>query len=182
MVCQRCVSAVADELKKLGLEAVAVSLGGVTLKKTPTPDQVRLLDTNLAALGFKRIDDKRVRLIEGIKNKIIHAIHHSPELDKKYNWSTVLAEEMQYEYNYLSNLFSSVEGITIEQYIIRQKIEKVKELVLYDELSLREIASRLNYSSAAHLSAQFKKITGMSPTDLKKVKKTDGFRKSLDAV
>ncbi len=153
------------------------------LKEEQLPvDKWKTLDSALEALGFARIDDRKVRLIEGIKNKVIQLIHHSKEVDRKHNWSTVLAEEMHYEYNYLSNLFSSVEGITLEQYIIRQKIEKAKELLFYDELNLSEIASRLGYSSVAHLSAQFKKVTGMTPSELKKKRNVNEVRKSLDDV
>ena len=109
-------------------------------------------------------------------------IHHTDRVDRKYNWSAVLSDELHYEYNYLSNLFSSVEGITLEQYIIRQKIERAKELLFYDELNLSEIADRLGYSSVAHLSAQFKKITGLTPSELKKSRDLDQARKPLDKL
>ncbi len=183
MVCNRCVSAVAHLFEKQGLVPERVSLGEVVLKEEQLPtDTWKKLDTALEELGFARIDDRKVRLIEGIKNKVIQLIHHSKEVDRKHNWSTVLAEEMHYEYNYLSNLFSSVEGITLEQYIIRQKIEKAKELLFYDELNLSEIASRLGYSSVAHLSAQFKKVTGMTPSELKKNRNMEEVRKPLDEM
>ena len=136
----------------------------------------------LERLGFERIDDRKARLIESVKSKIIQMIHHSDKVNMKFNWSDVLAEELHYEYNYLSNLFSSVEGITLEQYIIRQKIEKVKELLFYDELSLSEIADRLDYSSVAHLSSQFKKVTGFTPSELKKSREIDQSRKPLDSI
>ena len=109
-------------------------------------------------------------------------IHHSERLHLKMNWSDTLAEEFHYDYNYLSNLFSSVEGITLEHYIIKQKIERVKELLLYDELNLSEISSKLGYSSVAHLSAQFKKITGLTPTDLKKSRTLDQARNPIDSI
>lgn len=183
MVCNRCVSAVAHLFEKQGLIPERVSLGEVVLKEEQLPtEKWKTLDTALEELGFARIDDRKVRIIEGIKNKVIQLIHHSKEVDRKHNWSTVLAEEMHYEYNYLSNLFSSVEGITLEQYIIRQKIEKAKELLFYDELNLSEIANRLGYSSVAHLSAQFKKVTGMTPSELKKNRSTEDVRKPLDEV
>lgn len=183
MVCNRCVTAVQQAFEKTGLHPEKVSLGEVNiLDERVTPEQLKLLDAELKSLGFERIDDRKARLIEGIKNKIIHMIHHSDRVDRKHNWSDILSEEMHYEYNYLSNLFSSVEGITLEQYIIRQKIEKAKELLFYDELNLSGIAYRLGYSSVAHLSGQFKKITGLTPSELKKSREIDQSRKPLDAI
>src|SRR5688500_9378097 len=117
-----------------------------------------------------------------MKNKIIQLIPHTDRVELKLNWSTILSEELHYEYNYISNLFSSVEGITLEQYIIRQKIERAKELLFYDELTLSEIAHKLGYSSVAHLSGQFKKVTGFTPSELKKNRHVKGDRKSLDQV
>jgi AraC family transcriptional regulator len=140
------------------------------------------LDVSLSKFGFERIDDRKARLIEAIKSKVIQMIHHSDKVDVRFNWSTVLSEELHYEYNYLSNLFSGVEGITLEQYIIRQKIEKVKELLFYDELNLSQIANRLGYSSVAHLSAQFKKVTGLTPSEMKKSRDLDHNRKPLDSM
>ena len=181
MVCDRCIKAVDDAFEKLNLHPEKVSLGEVVLKEDGIDEKVKNdLDTSLQKLGFERIDDRKGRLIEAIKNKIIKTIHHSEEIHLKFNWSDVLADELHYEYNYLSHLFSSVEGITLEQYIIRQKIERVKELLFYDELNLGQIASRLGYSSIAHLSAQFKKVTGLTPTELKKSRVVS--RKSLDNV
>lgn len=183
MVCNRCVAAVASIFEGQGLTPERVSLGEVQItQENLPPEKWKALDASLEALGFARIDDRKVRIIEGIKNKVIQLIHHSKEVDRKHNWSTVLAEEMHYEYNYLSNLFSSVVGITLEQYIIRQKIEKAKELLFYDELNLSEIANRLGYSSVAHLSAQFKKVTGMTPSELKKNRNAEDVRKPLDEV
>jgi len=183
MVCNRCVAAVRQEFEKIGLHPEKVSLGEVEIKENSIADDVlQLLDSNLKGLGFERIDDRKARLIEGIKNKIIQLIHHSDQVDRKYNWSKLLSDEMHYEYNYLSNLFSSVEGITLEQYIIRQKIEKAKELLFYDELNLSQIASQLGYSSVAHLSAQFKKVTGMTPSELKKGRDSEEGRKPLDSI
>jgi YesN/AraC family two-component response regulator len=173
---------VKQELEKFNLHAEKVSLGEVIVKEDLTPDVLEKLDAGLLDLGFERIDDRRARLIDAIKNKVIQMIHHSDHVDRKFNWSSILAEEMHYEYNYLSNLFSSVEGITLEQYIIRQKIERVKELLFYDELTLSEIAHQLGYSSVAHLSAQFKKITGLTPSELKKSHEIDQQRKSLDNI
>jgi len=169
MVCNRCIAAVQNAVEQLGLHAEKITLGEVVLSDEPLPsEKLQRLDESLKSLGFERIDDRRARLIESIKNKVIQKIHHHDQIDRKFNWSTVLADELHYDYNYLSNLFSSVEGTTLEQYIIRQKIERAKELLFYDELNLSEIASKLGYSSVAHLSSQFKKITGFTPSQLKK--------------
>lgn len=183
MVCNRCIMVVEQELERQGLHPEKVTLGEVTIKEESlTPEQESKLDTALVNLGFERIDDRKARLIEAIKNKIIRLIHHTDKVDLKVNWSSILSEEMHYEYNYLSNLFSSVEGVTLEQYIIKHKIEKVKELLFYDELSLSEIADKLGYSSVAHLSGQFKKITGFTPSEMKKSRNIDRNRKPLDSI
>jgi AraC family transcriptional regulator len=183
MVCDRCKMVVNQELEKLGLHPEKVALGEVILtEENISADQQKQIDDALMAVGFERIDDRKARIIENIKNKIIQVIHHTERVNLKVNWSTLLSDEAHYEYGYLSNLFSSMEGITLEQYIIRQKIERVKELLLYDELSLSEIADRLGYSSVAHLSGQFKKITGLTPSELKKSRKIDQARKSLDSI
>jgi AraC family transcriptional regulator len=183
MVCNRCILVVKQELEKQGLHPEKVSLGEVTIKEDNlTETQRNNLDSALTGLGFERIDDRKARLIESIKNKVIQTIHHDGKADLKFNWSTVLSEELHYDYNYMSNLFSSVEGITLEQYIIRQKIERVKELLFYDELNLSEIAARLGYSSVAHLSSQFKKVTGFTPSELKKSRGIERNRKPLDSV
>jgi AraC-like DNA-binding protein len=174
---------VQQELEKQGLHPQEVALGEVTLLEDYiSKTQQDKLDAALINLGFERIDDRKARLIESIKKKIIQVIHHSEKLDLKVNWSSLLSEEVHYEYNYLSNLFSSVEGITLEQYIIRQKIEKVKELLFYDELNLSQIANKLGYSSVAHLSAQFKKVTGFTPSEMKRSRNLDHNRKSLDSI
>ena len=183
MVCNRCISAVKQELEKQGFHPERVALGEVTIgEDSLSKDQLDKVDSALLQLGFERIDDRKARLIEAIKNTVIQMIHHSDKVDLKFNWSTVLSEELNYEYNYLSNLFSSVEGITLEQYIIRQRIEKVKELLFYDELNLSQIANRLGYSSVAHLSAQFKKVTGFTPSEMKKSRDTQHHRKPLDSM
>lgn len=183
MVCNRCIMVVKQELERQGLHPKKVSLGEVMIEENElNDDQQNNLDAALIDLGFERIDDRKARLIESVKNKVIQMIHHSDKLDLKFNWSNVLSEELHYEYNYLSNLFSGVEGITLEQYIIRQKIEKVKEQLFYDELSLSEIADRLGYSSVAHLSAQFKKVTGFTPSEMKKSRDIDQNRKPLDSI
>lgn len=175
--------AVQQVLEKQGLHPEKVTLGEVVLAEDDlSEDQQNALDAALVNLGFERIDDRKARLIESIKNKIIKTIHHVDKVDLKVNWSSLLSEEMHYEYNYLSNLFSSVEGITLEQYIIRQKIEKAKELLFYDEINLSQIAHRLGYSSVAHLSAQFKKVTGFTPSEMKKSRDRDHNRRPLDSI
>jgi YesN/AraC family two-component response regulator len=183
MVCDRCKTAVRHALEQMGLHPEDVSLGEVTIQEDNLSSDVQSrMDDALLSLGFERIDDRKGRLIESIKAKVIQMIHHSEKLDRKITWSALLADEMHYEYNYLSNLFSGLEGITLEQYIIRQKIERVKELLLYDELNLSEIADSMGYSSVAHLSAQFKKITGLTPSNLKKSREINKRRKPLDQV
>lgn len=179
MVCDRCIMAVQHELNKLGLEAKDITLGEVTLTQNPTPEQEKKLGDNLQALGFQLMDDKKSRIVEKIKTIIIELVHHQNN-DSKTNLSEVLSRNVHPDYNYLSGLFSAVEGTTIEKYFIAQKIEKVKELLVYDELSLSEIAALLNYSSVAYLSNQFKKVTGLTPSHFKKIRHAK--RKPLDAV
>ena len=169
MVSLRCKMMVKEELQKLGLEYVIVDLGTVEILQDITPEQRALLKTNLAKSGLELLDDKRAVLIEKIKNVIVEMIHHSDELPK-VNYSEYLSEKLNYDYTYLSNIFSEVQGITIQQFIIIHKIEKVKELLLYDELNLTEISYKLHYSSVAHLSKQFKKVTGLSPSFYKQLK------------
>jgi YesN/AraC family two-component response regulator len=179
MVCDRCVLVVAGELKKIGINAQKITLGEVTLEKELTADQKEQLDQALLDLGFEPIDSKKGRIIEKIKTVIINMVHHS-DYDEKTNLSDLLSKALHHDYNYLSNLFSEVEGITIEKYFIAQKIEKVKELLVYDELSLSEIALRMNYSSVAYLSNQFKKVTGLTPSHFRQIR--DEKRKPLDKV
>ena len=169
MVCNRCIMVVQNELDKLGLAVKDIKLGEITLEKEATPEQKSTLAENLLSLGFEIIDDKKGRIIEQIKNIIINLVHHQDN-DTKTNLSDMLSSQLHQDYNYLSNLFSAIEGITIEKYFIAQKIEKVKELLVYDELSLNEIAFQLNYSSTAYLSNQFKKVTGLTPSHFKKIK------------
>ena len=183
MVCNRCIAAVESVFNKHGLQTEKVALGQVVVKEDNlSKDRLDRLDAELLKLGFERIDDRKARLIEAIKNKVIQIIHHSDKVDLKFNWSTLLSEELNYEYSYLSNLFSSVEGVTLEQYIIRQRIEKAKELLFYDELNLSQISNRLGYSSVAHLSAQFKKVTGFTPSEMKKTRDIENHRKPLDSM
>lgn len=179
MVCNRCIMVVQNELAKLGLAAKDVKLGKVTLEKEPNAEEKADLEKAFAPLGFEIIDDKKSRLIENIKTIIIGLVHHQ-DSESKTNLSEVLGSQLHHDYSYLSNLFSEVEGKTIEKYFIAQRIEKVKELLVYDELSLSEIAHRLNYSSVAYLSNQFKKVTGLSPSHFKKIK--EDKRKPLDEL
>lgn len=179
MVCDRCKMVVRSELEKLGFNPVSVELGEVILEEEVTAKQKLQIAKMLLSLGFELIDDKRSRIIEKIKNIIINLIHHSNS-PVHTNLSEVLADELHHDYSYLSNLFSEVEGTTIEKYFIAQKIEKVKELLVYDELSLKEIADQMNYSSTAYLSNQFKKVTGLTPGHFKKIKETK--RKPLDHI
>ena len=168
MVCDRCIMVVKQELDKLQLTANFIVLGEVQLSKELTKKQLAQLKQNLADLGFELLDDSRKRLIEKIKNIIIDQVHHS-SIDEQYNFSEILSKKLMKDYSYLSRLFSDVECITIEKYIINQKIEKVKELIIYNEMTLSEIAYQLGYSSVAYLSAQFKKVTGLTPSHFKKV-------------
>jgi YesN/AraC family two-component response regulator len=161
--------AVRSELDKAGIEYLSVDLGEIELAKDPSKTQLEKLNDGLKHLGFELIDDKKSRLIEKIKNLIIKLIHHSDE-EMKVNLSDYLADKIHYDYTYLSNLFSEVENTTIEKYFIAQRIEKVKELLVYNELSLSEIAEKLGYSSVAYLSSQFKKITGLTPSYYKSLR------------
>lgn len=179
MVCNRCIMVVENELEKLDLDFTNITLGEVTLAKELNPDKRNALEAALIPLGFEVIDDKKSRIIEKIKNSIIDLVHHQDN-DTKSNLSDLLSEKLNHDYNYLSNLFSDVEGTTIEKYFIAQKVEKVKELLVYDELSLSEIALRLNYSSVAYLSNQFKKVTGLTPSHFKQIREEK--RKPLDKV
>jgi AraC-like DNA-binding protein len=180
MVCHRCKMAVTATLEKMNLHPVNVSLGEVMIEeKQLSRKQLNDLSTSLNAIGFELIDDKRSRLIEQIKTFIIDLIQYSDEPQRK-NFSELISQQLHHDYSYLSNLFSGVEGITIEQYIINQKIEKVKELLTYGELSLSQIAIQLGYSSTAHLSNQFKKLTGLTPSQFKQMEKHS--RQSLDEL
>jgi AraC-like DNA-binding protein len=180
MVCNRCIMVVQNELDKLRLDVKNIRLGEITFDKEPTPEERHALGKILVSLGFEVIDDKKSRIIAQIKTIIINLVHHHQDNDAKANLSDVLSSKLHHDYNYLSNLFSEVEGTTIEKYFIAQKIEKVKELLVYDELSLSEIAFRMNYSSVAYLSNQFKKVTGLTPSYFKQI--GEDKRKPLDEV
>ena len=169
MVSLRCKMAVKEELKKLGLHFIVVDLGEVEIMEELSP-QLRIeLKTALLLSGLELMDDKKAILIERITNVITEMIHGSDELPIM-NYSNHISEKLQYDYTYLSNLFSEVKGMTIQQFIIIHKVERVKELIIYDEMNITEIAWKLNYSSVAHLSNQFKKVTGLSPTHFKQMK------------
>ncbi len=161
---------VKTELKKLGLHYVIVNLGEIDILEDLTKSQREQLKIELQKSGLELMDDKRAILIEKIKNVIIEMVHYT-DAPLKVNFSNFLAEKLQHDYTYLSNLFSEVVGITIEHFIIAHKIERVKELIVYGELNLTEISYLLNYSSVAHLSTQFKKVTGLTPSHFKKMKR-----------
>lgn len=169
MVSNRCKMVVKEELKKLGLHFVLVDLGEVDIMETLNLYQRNQLKEALLRSGLELMDDKRAVLIEKIKTVIINMVHHSEEIPKM-NFSNFLSEKLNQDYTYLSNLFSEVQGTTIEHFIIAHKTERIKELIIYDELNITEIAWKMNYSSVAHLSSQFKKVTGLSPTHFKQLK------------
>jgi AraC-like DNA-binding protein len=179
MISNRCKLAVKEELTKLGLHFVVVDLGEVEIMEDMTPEQRQQLQLGLISAGLELMDDKRAVLIERIINVITDMIHRSEELPKM-NYSDYISEKLKYDYTYLSNLFSEVKGITIQQFIIIHKIEKVKEFLLYDELNLTEISHKMHYSSVAHLSNQFKKITGITPSNYKLLK--DKGRKPIEEI
>lgn len=179
MVCNRCILVVEKELEKLDIIDATVKLGEVTLNQELKPAQLLEFKSSIEQLGFELIDDKKSRTIEQIKNNIIQLVHHQEE-PLSINLSNYLSQALGQDYNTLSHLFSEVEGTTIEKYFIAQRIEKVKELLVYDEMTLSEIANRLNYSSVAYLSNQFKKITGLSPSHFKQIRADK--RKPLDKV
>lgn len=169
MVSLRCKMFVKSELEKLGINCVSVELGLVEIQDDITDEQLEAFSEGLRKGGLELLDDKKNALVEDIKSVIVEMVHYSDEFPK-VNSSDYISEKLGYEYTYLSNIFSEVKGTTIQQYIIQHKMEKVKELLLYDELTLTEIAFKLQYSSVAHLSNQFKKITGLTPTYFKTLK------------
>ncbi|WP_394991066.1 helix-turn-helix domain-containing protein [Emticicia sp.] len=179
MVSLRCKMVVKEELKNLGLHYVNVSLGEAEIMENITQQQHDELKTALLRSGLELMDDKKSVLIEKIRNVIVELVHYTDELPKM-NFSTYLSEKLNHDYTYLANLFSETEGTTIEHYIMKHKIERVKELIIYDELNFTEIAAKMHYSSVAHLSNQFKKITGLTPSFFKSLK--DKKRNTLDDV
>lgn len=169
MVSVRCKIAVKEVFKNLGLHFIVVDLGEVEIMEDLSAGQEAALKAALHEIGLELMEDKKAILIEKIKSLITEMIHHSSEVPK-VNYSDYISEKLAYDYTYLSNIFSEVKGITIQQFIINHKIERVKELIIYDELSISEIAWKMNYSSVAHLSNQFKKNTGLSPSHFKQMK------------
>jgi AraC-like DNA-binding protein len=179
MVCNRCIMVVKSELEKIGLHPISVALGEVELLQDLKEKEKQTVAKTLSQLGFELLDDKISRTIERIKNLIVDLVHHQNQ-ELKTNLSDYLVDQLMQDYSTLSNLFSEVEGTTIERYFIAQKIEKVKELLTYNELTLTEIAMQLNYSNVAHLSNQFKKVTGFTPTYFKQLKEKKRF--SIDEI
>lgn len=182
MVCDRCKMVVAQELAKQGLHIRTLELGIISIDEELNQPERNTLAERLAKLGFELLDDAKSKTITQIKKIIIENVHHNNNLDIKVNWSALLADKLHQDYKHLSGLFSAVEGITLEQYIIQQKIERVKELLFYDELNLSEISYQLGYSSVAHLSAQFKKVTGQTPSQFKAARSAANTRRTLDSI
>lgn len=177
MVCPRCITAVLQLLMGVNITPIYVQLGEVLLQKPLNKKQLEEIGTQLKQLGFELLDDTRKQQIDKIKSVVIEHVHYA--IDKKFPFADILSKTLHKEYSQLSKLFSETEGITIEHYVILQKIEKTKELLAYNEMNLNEIAFKLGYSSVAHLSSQFKKVTGLTPSQFK----SQGIhlRKSLDA-
>jgi AraC-like DNA-binding protein len=169
MVSIRCKLMVKAELEKLGIRHKTVELGQVELEENLPAEKLKELDTGLRKIGLELMDDRKSMLIEKIKTIIIELVHYSDE-PLSVNFSQYLSQKLNYDYTYLANLFSEVQGTTIEKFLISHKIERVKELLVYDELQLTEIAYQMHYSSVAHLSAQFKKVTGLTPSHFKKLR------------
>lgn len=169
MVSLRCKMIVKSELEKMHLHSTVVELGEVNIMEDLSSEQRQDLKTSLLKSGLELLEDKKSILIEKIKNIVVEMVHYSDEVPLM-NFSAYLSEKLNYDYNYLSNLFSEVKGITIEHFIIAHKIERAKELLIYNELTLTEIAEKLHYSNVSHLSNQFKKVTGLTPTFFKKMK------------
>ena len=179
MVCNRCIMAVQQVFESLNNPPVRISLGEVETAHSFQENELEKLRKALVSYGFELIDDTKSQLIEKIKNTVVQSIHHNHE-DLKINYSEYIESHLNRDYAYLSSLFSEVEGTTIEKYIILQKIERVKELLVYDELTLSEIAYQMGYSNVAYLSNQFKKVTGLTPSHFKQVK--ENKRKPLDEI
>jgi AraC family transcriptional regulator len=167
MVCDRCKMVVRDQLEKIGIAYSNVDLGEIHLVGVAEKDKLEAFSKNISNLGFEIIEDKTARIVSSIKNAVLEFVRNPSSHSRKLKFSSYLSEKLNKDYNYISNLFSELEGTTIEQYLIHQKIERVKELLVYDELSLSEVAHQLGYSSVQHLSNQFKKVTGLTPTHFK---------------
>ena len=181
MVCPRCILAIEQVLDKLEIKPQSVRLGEVVLSNPMSVEQLKCFEEQISAIGFELLDDSRHRIIDRIKTLVIENIHYSGNTNTRENFSSIIASDLHRDYSFLSNLFSEVEGRTIEHFIIQQKIEKVKELLVYDELTLNEIADKLGYSSVAYLSGQFKKVTGLTPTKFKQLGDSK-TRKMLDSI
>ena len=179
MVSTRCKMMVKDVLRNQGLHFVVVDLGEVDIMENLNTEELQRLKKALVDSGLELMDDKKAVLIEKIKNLIIEMVHYDEELPN-VNYSDYISEKLQHDYTYLSNIFSEVKGITIQQFIIVHKVERIKELIIYDELNITEIAWKMNYSSVAHLSNQFKKVTGLSPSHFKQLK--DKKRNPIDEI
>lgn len=179
MVCPRCIESVQQVFQDLKIKVIEIKLGAVSTNQKINTNQKEVLQTKLEERGFELLDDKNTKLINEIKSIIIDEIHYQKEVSL-VNFSNLLSSKLNYDYAYLSRLFSAVEGRTIERFVLAQKIEKVKELLTYDELTLSEIAFQMHYSSSSHLSSQFKKTTGMSPSVYKKIQSEK--RQSLDEI
>jgi YesN/AraC family two-component response regulator len=175
MVCIRCKMVVKDEFTRLGINYTTIELGEADITSQLTTELHDDLKEGLAKFGLELMDDKKSVLIQRIKNIIIELVHYTEE-PLVVNFSVFLSEKLQHDYTYMANLFSEVQGTTIEKFIIAHKIERVKELLVYNELNLTEIAYQMHYSSVAHLSAQFKKVTGLTPSHFKKLK---GIRRNM---
>lgn len=180
MVCNRCIKAVQEEIENLGFSIRSIELGEVVLNNEVDNNDTERISKALAENGFELINDNKSWIINRIKTLIIEYIHYDKEKPDYVNFSDFLSSELNYDYSYLSHLFSMVEGKTIEKYMIHQRIEKVKELLVYDKLTLNEISYKLGYSSVAHLSRQFKSVTGLTPSHYKKVREEK--RKPLDQL
>jgi AraC-like DNA-binding protein len=181
MVCERCIRVVREELEKIGLQVECISLGEVEIKYENDPLPLDTISQILSHNGFELIEDKKAHLIEAVKNVVIRLVHQDAEAQPlNMNYSDYIADQLNMNYHYLSSLFSSVENITIEHYIILQKIERAKELLKYNEYTLSEITYKLGYSSVQHLSNQFKKVTGMTASQFRNI--TTNLRKPLDKV
>jgi AraC family transcriptional regulator len=180
MVCDRCKMAVQQELDNAGISYSKIELGEVDLTSELSPDQFSKFSEKITKLGFEIIEDKTARIISSIKSAVIEYVRDPSPKVRKLKFSSYLADKLNKDYNSISNLFSELEGTTIEQYLIHQKIERVKELLVYDELNLSEVAHQLGYSSVQHLSNQFKKVTGLTPTHFKNL--GEKRRTSLDKI
>ena len=180
MVCPRCISVVKQELDRLQLSPISVQLGEILFADDLSKESIDELRINLAGHGFVVLDDRKAMVIEKVKNTVVAIIHGSDGIAIKRNFSDLISSEIGIDYNYISSIFSTTEGITIEQFIILQRTERVKELMVYNELSLSEIAYKLGYTNVQHLSTQFKKVTGLTPSHFKQIK--ENKRKPLDQL